>query len=58
MQTEGNSPQAFADFKQDIAIWKEVAGQAKVEVKQDFAWKPLVRGAFTRPRDNLYNPAQ
>jgi tripartite-type tricarboxylate transporter receptor subunit TctC len=34
MQTVGNSPQAFADFiKQDIAIWKEVADQAKVEVK-------------------------
>jgi tripartite-type tricarboxylate transporter receptor subunit TctC len=34
MQTVGNSPQAFADFiKLDIAIWKEVADQAKVEVK-------------------------
>jgi tripartite-type tricarboxylate transporter receptor subunit TctC len=34
MQTVGNSPQAFADFiKQDIAIWKDVAEQAKVEVK-------------------------
>ena len=34
MQTVGNSPQAFADFiKQDIAIWKEVAEQARVEVK-------------------------
>jgi tripartite-type tricarboxylate transporter receptor subunit TctC len=34
MQTVGNSPQAFANFiKQDIAIWKEVADQAKVEVK-------------------------
>jgi tripartite-type tricarboxylate transporter receptor subunit TctC len=34
MQTVGNSPQAFADFiKQDIAVWKEVAEQAKVEVK-------------------------
>jgi tripartite-type tricarboxylate transporter receptor subunit TctC len=34
MQTVGNSPQAFADFiRQDIAIWKEVAEQAKVEVK-------------------------
>ena len=34
MQIIGNSPQAFADFiKQDIAVWKQVAGQAKVEVK-------------------------
>jgi tripartite-type tricarboxylate transporter receptor subunit TctC len=34
MQTVGNSPQAFASFiKQDIAIWKQVAEQAKVEVK-------------------------
>jgi tripartite-type tricarboxylate transporter receptor subunit TctC len=34
MQTVGNSPEAFASFiKQDIAIWKEVADQAKVEVK-------------------------
>jgi tripartite-type tricarboxylate transporter receptor subunit TctC len=34
MQTVGNSPQAFADFiKLDIAIWKEVADQANVEVK-------------------------
>jgi len=34
MQTVGNSPEAFAGFiKQDIAVWKEVAEQAKVEVK-------------------------
>jgi tripartite-type tricarboxylate transporter receptor subunit TctC len=34
MQTVGNSPEAFASFiKQDIAIWKAVAEQAKVEVK-------------------------
>jgi tripartite-type tricarboxylate transporter receptor subunit TctC len=34
MQTVGNSPQAFAEFiKQDIAVWKDVADQAKVEVK-------------------------
>jgi tripartite-type tricarboxylate transporter receptor subunit TctC len=34
MQTVGNSPQAFADFlRQDIAVWKDVAEQAKVEVK-------------------------
>jgi tripartite-type tricarboxylate transporter receptor subunit TctC len=34
MQTVGNSPKAFADFiKQDIAIWKQVADQASVEVK-------------------------
>ena len=34
MQTVGNSPEAFASFiKQDIAIWKEVADQAKVEVR-------------------------
>ena len=34
MQTVGSSPEAFADFiKQDIAVWKEVAEQAKVEVK-------------------------
>jgi tripartite-type tricarboxylate transporter receptor subunit TctC len=34
MQTVGNSPEAFASFiKQDIAIWKEVAAEAKVEVR-------------------------
>jgi tripartite-type tricarboxylate transporter receptor subunit TctC len=34
MTTVGNSPEAFASFiKQDIAIWKEVAEQAKVEVQ-------------------------
>jgi tripartite-type tricarboxylate transporter receptor subunit TctC len=34
MQTVGNSPEAFASFiKQDIAIWKQVADQAKVEVR-------------------------
>ena len=34
MQTVGDTPQAFADFiKQDIATWKAVAEQAKVEVK-------------------------
>ncbi len=34
MQTVGNSPEAFASFiRQDIAIWKEVADKAKVEVK-------------------------
>jgi tripartite-type tricarboxylate transporter receptor subunit TctC len=34
MQTVGNTPEAFAGFiKQDIAIWKEVAAEAKVEVK-------------------------
>jgi tripartite-type tricarboxylate transporter receptor subunit TctC len=34
MQTVGNSPQAFAHFiQQDIAIWKEVAEQAKVELQ-------------------------
>ena len=34
MQTVGNSPQAFADFiKQDIAVWKEVAEQAKLELQ-------------------------
>jgi tripartite-type tricarboxylate transporter receptor subunit TctC len=34
MQIVGSSPQAFASFiKRDIAIWKEVADQAKVEVK-------------------------
>jgi tripartite-type tricarboxylate transporter receptor subunit TctC len=34
MQTVGNSPQAFAGFiEQDIAIWKEVAEQAKVELQ-------------------------
>jgi tripartite-type tricarboxylate transporter receptor subunit TctC len=34
IQTVGNSPQAFAGFiKQDIAVWKQVADQAKVEVK-------------------------
>jgi tripartite-type tricarboxylate transporter receptor subunit TctC len=33
MQAVGNSPEAFASFiKQDIAIWKAVADQAKVEV--------------------------
>jgi tripartite-type tricarboxylate transporter receptor subunit TctC len=34
MAAVGNSPEAFAAFiKQDIAIWKEVASQANVEVK-------------------------
>jgi tripartite-type tricarboxylate transporter receptor subunit TctC len=34
MQVVGSSPEAFASFiKQDIAIWKEVAGQAKIEVR-------------------------
>jgi tripartite-type tricarboxylate transporter receptor subunit TctC len=34
MQTVGNSPQAFAEFiQQDIAVWKEVAEQAKVELQ-------------------------
>jgi tripartite-type tricarboxylate transporter receptor subunit TctC len=34
MQTIGNSPEAFAGFiRQDIAIWKEVAAEAGVEVR-------------------------
>jgi tripartite-type tricarboxylate transporter receptor subunit TctC len=34
MQIVGSSPEAFADFiKQDIAIWKEVADQARIEVR-------------------------
>jgi tripartite-type tricarboxylate transporter receptor subunit TctC len=34
IQAVGNSPQEFADFiKQDIAVWKDVAKQAKIEVK-------------------------
>ena len=34
MQTVGNSPEDFAGFiRQDIAVWKEVADQAKVEVR-------------------------
>ena len=34
MQIIGSSPVAFAGFiKQDIAVWKEVADQAKVEVR-------------------------
>ncbi len=34
MQTVGNSPDAFAAFiKHDIAIWKDVATEAKVEVR-------------------------
>jgi tripartite-type tricarboxylate transporter receptor subunit TctC len=34
MQTVGSSPEAFSDFiRQDIAVWKQVAEQAKVEVK-------------------------
>jgi tripartite-type tricarboxylate transporter receptor subunit TctC len=34
MQIVGSSPQDFADFiKQDIAVWKEVAEQAKVELQ-------------------------
>jgi tripartite-type tricarboxylate transporter receptor subunit TctC len=34
MQVVGSSPEAFASFiKQDIAVWKDVARQAKVEVK-------------------------
>jgi hypothetical protein len=35
MQTVGNSPEDFAAFiKLDIAVWKDVATQANVEVKQ------------------------
>jgi tripartite-type tricarboxylate transporter receptor subunit TctC len=34
IQPVGNSPEAFASFiKQDIAMWKDVAAQAKIEVK-------------------------
>ena len=34
IQVVGNSPKAFADFiKQDIVLWKDVAHEAKVEVK-------------------------
>ena len=34
MQIIGSSPVAFAGFiKQDIAIWKQVADQARVEVR-------------------------
>jgi tripartite-type tricarboxylate transporter receptor subunit TctC len=34
IQVVGGSPQEFADYiKQDIALWKEVAEQAKIEVK-------------------------
>jgi hypothetical protein len=33
MQTVGNSPEEFIVIKQDIAIWKDVATHAKVEVK-------------------------
>jgi tripartite-type tricarboxylate transporter receptor subunit TctC len=34
MQTVGSSPKDFANFiKQDIAVWKDVAEQAKVEVE-------------------------
>jgi tripartite-type tricarboxylate transporter receptor subunit TctC len=34
IQVVGSSPQAFADYiKQDIALWKDVAEQAKIEVK-------------------------
>ena len=34
VQTVGNSPEAFASFiTQDIAVWKEVADQAQIEVK-------------------------
>ena len=34
MQIVGSSPEAFAKFiKQDIAIWKEVADQARIEVR-------------------------
>ncbi|MBV9523824.1 MAG: tripartite tricarboxylate transporter substrate binding protein, partial [Alphaproteobacteria bacterium] len=34
MQIVGNSPEQFAGFiKQDIELWKDVAKQAKVEIK-------------------------
>jgi putative tricarboxylic transport membrane protein len=34
IQVVGNSPEAFASFiKQDVAIWKEVAREARIEVK-------------------------
>ena len=34
MQIVGSSPEAFVYFiKQDMALWKQVADQAKVEVR-------------------------
>ena len=34
MQIVGSSPETFASFiKQDITIWKNVARQAKIEMK-------------------------
>jgi tripartite-type tricarboxylate transporter receptor subunit TctC len=34
MQVVGSSPEAFADFiKQDIAVWKELADQARIELR-------------------------
>ena len=34
MQVVGSSPEAFAGFiKRDIAVWKEVADQARIEVR-------------------------
>jgi tripartite-type tricarboxylate transporter receptor subunit TctC len=34
MQIVGSSPETFAGFiKQDIAVWKEVADQAQIEVR-------------------------
>jgi tripartite-type tricarboxylate transporter receptor subunit TctC len=34
IQPVGNSPEEFTSFiKQDIAMWKDVAAQAKVEVE-------------------------
>jgi tripartite-type tricarboxylate transporter receptor subunit TctC len=34
MQVVGSSPEAFARFiREDIAVWKKVADQARIEVK-------------------------
>jgi len=34
IQIVGNSPEAFASFiKRDMSIWKEVADQARIEVR-------------------------
>jgi tripartite-type tricarboxylate transporter receptor subunit TctC len=34
MQIVGNSPEAFASFiKRDVAVWKDVAREAQIEVK-------------------------
>jgi hypothetical protein len=54
MQTVGNSPEAFASFiRQDMAVWKAVAEQARVEAKQQASDRmlrhPIRRAVYSIP---------